>query len=80
MASIEDQRKMDEFFAWRETERMKHRVMTMAEYAAWCRGGDLISHPSCGNAFPGGVTILFSWSEGVLGKTVETPPNLERIR
>lgn len=40
--------------------RRKHRVMTIAEYASWCDGGDAISSASSANAFPGGLTIDFS--------------------
>lgn len=51
---------LDEWFQWRDLNRSKHRTMTLSEYAAWCRGGDAISHPSAANAFPGGLTIILN--------------------
>lgn len=69
-----DQKQIDEFDAWRKRERLKHRVMTQAEYAVWRYSGDGISHPSSSNAFPGGLTILFGLP--ILGKTVDVPPNI----
>lgn len=64
----------ERFFEWRNRERRKHRVMTAAEYFAWCRCGDILSHPSSANAFPGGVSIDFSPSAGILGKVVGYEP------
>ncbi len=58
----------DEWLAWRDAEKKKHRVMTLGEYMAWSRGGDLISHPTSSNAFPGGLTILFN-TPPVIGRT-----------
>lgn len=62
---------IDKFFAWRESMRRKPRTMTIAEYSAWCRNGDAISHPSSANAFPGGLTITFGPSAGILGRVDE---------
>lgn len=56
---MRDEMTVDEFFEWRKAERKKHRTMTMAEYQAWCRTGDAISHPCNSNSFPGGLTIVF---------------------
>jgi hypothetical protein len=64
MASQEE---LDRWFAWRDGERRKHRTMTMSEYLAWERGGDILSSPIESNSFPGGLTILFE-SSPVLGK------------
>lgn len=62
---------MEEWMAWRGRERRKHRTMTIHEYRMWCVVGDAISYPSEGNAFPGGITIIFEKdrSDGILGKT-----------
>ena len=58
-----------EFFDWRDRQRKKHRTMTIAEYDAWCCRGDAISSPSCSNAFPGGITIIFGdRNNSILGK------------
>ncbi len=62
----------DEFFAWRNTMRRKHRVMTWAEYRAWCRVGDDLSHSSDAGAFPGGLTIVFGSNSGIFGKCVDS--------
>lgn len=62
----------ERWFEWRSKERAKHRVMTSAEYFAWCRSGDVLSSPSDANAFPGGITIDFS-DNGILGKTADAP-------
>jgi hypothetical protein len=68
---------LEEIFAWRQTEKKKHRVMTWSEYTAWCRGGDSISHPSEANAFPGGLTILFDDTPfSIIGKTVAKQGNV----
>lgn len=62
---------VEEWMEWRERERHKHRTMTSAEYYAWCFSGDVISHPSSSDAFPGGITIDFSGGReaAILGKT-----------
>ena len=62
---------LDDFFAWREANRRKHRTMTAGEYVAWCRSGDILSTPAEGNAFPGGLTILIGRERGILGKIGE---------
>jgi len=60
----------DEYFAWRDAERRKHRTMTSAEYAVWVRGGgDAISSPSQANAFPGGLTIIIGPEASIIGRT-----------
>lgn len=51
---------LDEWFAWRDSQRRRHRVMTAGEYAAWIRGGDAISCSTEAGAFPGGLTIDFN--------------------
>ncbi len=66
---------VDEFFAWRDTMRRKHRTMTLAEYQAWVRGGgDVLSTPVTTNPFPGGLTITFGLSAGYLGTLSEPTP------
>lgn len=56
---------------WCDQERHKHRIMTIAEYEAWQRGGgDAISSPSEGNPFPGGWTLLFESRPLIFGRTV----------
>ncbi len=60
---------LDHWWQWRETQRRKHRTMTLGEYMAWCRGGDAISSSSEANAFPGGLTILFT--PPIIGKVSE---------
>lgn len=55
-----------------EKLRQQHRVMTQAEYAAWCRHGDAISHPSSGNPFPGGLTITMG--PPYIGRLAPTRP------
>ena len=61
----------EEYFDWAECERSKHRVMTAAEYRAWCKVGDAISHPSTGNSFPGGITITFGPGDDIFGHTLK---------
>jgi hypothetical protein len=61
-------KEVEDWLKWRDRERAKHRVMTVAEWEAWCRGGDAISHPSSASCFPGGLTILFG--DGIIGKTI----------
>ncbi len=61
--------KAEEYFDWVERERSKHRVMTAAEYNAWCKVGDAISYPSTSNCFPGGITITFGPDDGIMGRT-----------
>ncbi len=63
--------KAEEYFDWVERERRKHRVMTAAEYSAWYKVGDAISHPSTGNAFPGGITITFGPDDSIFGHTLK---------
>jgi hypothetical protein len=58
----------EEWFAWREAERRKRRVMTVGEYRAWCRGGDAISSSAEANPFPGGLTILLG-TPPIIGRT-----------
>lgn len=67
----------EEFFAWRNQMRQKHRVMTWAEYNSWCRSGDIISHPSTSNCFPGGLTIDFRGGResGIMGRCVDETSN-----
>lgn len=61
---------IDYFFNWRETERNKRRIMTWAEYQAWCRGsGDGISSSAEANPFPGGLTIIFGREASYIGHT-----------
>lgn len=64
----------ERFFVWRKEQRRKPRVMTWAEYQAWCRGGDLISHPSDSNAMTGGLTIKLGPASGVIGEIVGFEP------
>lgn len=59
---------IEQWLEWRKAERRKHRTMTMGEYAAWCQGGDSISHPSDANAFPGGITLVLN-TPAIIGKT-----------
>lgn len=66
----EKEQQIADWFAWRETERRKHRVMTLSEYRAWIVTGDSISHPSTTDAFPGGITIQFDARPGfIFGRT-----------
>lgn len=65
---------VEEFFGWRKAERKKHRTMTLAEYHAWHIGGDLISHPSVSNPFPGGLTIILGPTSEIFGKIADAAP------
>lgn len=66
----EKQRQIDDFFAWRDRQRKRHRVMTMGEYQAWKSGGDMISHPSNSNCFLGGLTLLVD-TPAIIGRPNE---------
>ena len=61
-----------EYFDRAEELRSQHRVMTWAEYQAWCRAGDGISFPSEAHPFPGGLTIKFGGNP-ILGTTTDPP-------
>ncbi len=63
----------EEYFRWRDREHVKRRVMTAAEYGAWCKAGDALSSPSESNPFPGGLFISFGPDDGVLGYTDREP-------
>lgn len=64
---------VEDFFAWREEQRQKHRVMTLAEYSAWCRNGDAISCPTSSNAITGGLTIRLDASP-IIGRVIDRNP------
>lgn len=55
-------RQLREFFEWRQEMRRKHRTMTWGEYNVWLVVGDIVSHPSSGNALAGGLTIRLNTS------------------
>jgi hypothetical protein len=71
------QEQINAWFDWRERMNRRHRTMTYAEYVIWCRGGDLISDPTCNNGLGGGVTITLD-PPSVIGKVDgwEEPPSL----
>jgi hypothetical protein len=51
-----------------EAARRRPRVMTAAEYWAWCRTGDDISHPSQATPFLNTLTILLTAEPVVIGR------------
>ena len=61
-------RQIDDWRAWSDAQRSKHRYMTQGEYMAWCRAGDAISSPIENCSFPGGLTIDFN-TPPIIGRT-----------
>ncbi len=57
----------DDLFVWRDVLRRKHRTMTIAEYRAWCKVGDILDSPASTGAFRGGLTITFGPDDGYFG-------------
>lgn len=57
--TIRVSKEAQDWFEARDRMHQRHRVMTFAEYHAWCAAGDALAHPSDANAFPGGLTIVF---------------------
>lgn len=57
----------DEFFAWRDQQRKRHRVMTTGEYALWCRGGDTFDFPTSSDCFRGGLTLILDGRPPIFG-------------
>lgn len=59
---------LEEWLSWRQEKRHQRRIMTSAEYAVWCRGGDAISSCNESNPFPGGLTIIFGEESSIIGR------------
>lgn len=70
MATKKEREQIEAYYNWRREQQGKPRVMTAAEYHAWCAAGDGISHPSCSNAMRGGLTIILG-GPPVLGQIVD---------
>jgi hypothetical protein len=62
------QKELDAWFAWREKERQKDRVMTVGEYQAWCRGGDCLGWS--GSTNPGFRNLTITPGAPIIGQVI----------
>ena len=62
-----NQSEIDAYFAARDRQRQKRRVMTMGEYVLWSRCGDAYDSPTNNDCFVGGLTIILDGRPPIFG-------------
>lgn len=62
------QAEIDAYFAHRDRQRQRRRVMTMGEYTLWAKCGDAYDTPTNTDCFRGGLTLTLDGRPPMFGR------------